>query len=176
MDYARSDEIDRVEFVSTSGVYPTLTYLSGDIFTAFPNLRVLRVTANLADLDRADFSDAMNLATLDLRSNELPSLESLDLEGNEIDAIEDGALNLPALEYLYLGENKLRTLSNGVFERLPALKFPRISNNRLEHIGRSLYGLLSVTTVKLNGNRLQDVDLAEFAKMPQLGGLTLSLR
>lgn len=68
----------------------------------------------------------------------LPQLVFLDLAQNKIETIEDGALNFPALQILYLQKNKLRTLSDAVFERLPMLEMIKLERNRLEHIGRSV--------------------------------------
>lgn len=82
--------------------------------------------------------------------------------------IEDDALDLPELVELYLGQNRIKSLTDIVFDGVPKIAKLRLHRNQLERIGRSLYGLYEATSIELALNDIQDIDLAAFAKMPRL--------
>lgn len=104
----------------------------------------------------------------------LPKLGILDLEQNRIRTIEDGALDLPQLQFLILARNELKRLSNDIFVKLPALLLLELEQNRLEHIGQSLHELANIDTICLEDNRIQDLDLTALAKLPYLTMLSLA--
>lgn len=48
-----------------------------------------------------------------------------------------------------------------------------LEQNELEHIGRSLYRLKKIDNINLYDNRIQDIDLNEFSKLPLLRKLEM---
>lgn len=97
----------------------------------------------------------------------LPSLENLELSANQIETIEDGALKLPALTHLRLGENKLRRLSESgnIFRLLPAVYTIYLHKNGLEYIGQSMQAVPNLQLLYLEQNLFRDLDLEAFAKL-----------
>lgn len=196
VDYARPDEIDRIEFVSTDGIFPTLQYFPREIFTTFPNLRTLRMTANLIDLDRKDFTHAMNLTSLDLRSNKLRIITSdvfapitkertlkqqletdyplhklitLSLQANEIATIEAYTFTgLNHLSKLHIQNNRLTEVRRHVFGGLPSLESLDLESNQIETIEDDALNLPALEYLYLDDNKLRTLSDTVFDGLPAL--------
>lgn len=102
----------------------------------------------------------------------LPKLNYLNLRDNDIAEIEDGTLALPNLSELILSKNRLKTLSDQIFNGAPLLRLT-IDNNALETIGQSMYSLVHVNRIIMYQNKIRDIDIIEFSKLPELSALWL---
>lgn len=70
----------------------------------------------------------------------------------------------------------MKQLSDDIFEHTPKLSWIKLAGNRLEHIGQSLYRLPKANRIELDkcSDRIEDIDLVGFAKMPKLERLSLA--
>lgn len=108
---------------------------NGDILYPLHKLEYLYLPNNeISRIEPNAFSGLKHLKLLSLNSNELTGIRRRTFDGlsaieflylccNQIETIENGALDLPSLTWLHLGENKLKRFSNVVFDRLPKLEF-----------------------------------------------------
>lgn len=134
-------------------------------------------------IEEFTFSNLIILEHLILEKNQLTEinrntfaglsmLKVLNLYGNDIHTIDDGAFSdQKRLERLVLDENRLKMLGAHTFDGLSSLKILLMVNSQIERIGNSLYGLNNLKSVWLNKNPIQDIDLMEFAKLPNLESL-----
>lgn len=102
----------------------------------------------------------------------LAKLNYLNLRDNDIDTIEDGTFALASLSELILSKNRLKTLSDHIFNGAPILRLA-IDNNVLETIGNSMYNLVQLNRIIMYQNKIRDIDIIAFAKMPELNTLWL---
>lgn len=155
------------------------------VFSAADNLEKLDLSFNrIHEIQDNAFAGSNKLKYLYLQRNALtkitrnafsglPKLRSLILDHNEIEEIEDGAFNLPNLKELGINKNKLKILSDNMFLGTPLLYKLQIKGNKLTHIGQSLYNLNGIEYISLENNQIEDVDLAQFAKLRTLEYLFL---
>lgn len=117
---------------------------------------------SLSALKRNTFSGAQNLKVL-------------QLENNRIETIEEDALNLPNLQHIFLGYNRIQILGEGLFAGTPNLLQLSLVSNDLQAIGQSsIYNLIKLRTLDLNNNRIRDMDLDAFGRMPAITEISLS--
>lgn len=102
----------------------------------------------------------------------LEKLNYLNLRDNNIETIEDGTFDLPMLSELILSKNRLKQFSDNIFNRAPLQRLT-VDNNALETIGKSMYRLVSVNRIIMYQNKIRDIDIIEFAKLPELTALWL---
>lgn len=194
VDYARPTEIHRMEFVPTDGFFPTVEYIPIEIFTTFPNLRSLRMATNLTELRPDDFTHAMNLTSLDLRSNKLQiitrevfgsltkvshtqlagdfrlhKLVTLSLQANEIFSIEKYAFSgLKQLSKLHLHYNRLKQIRRHVFDGLQSIDSLDLESNEIETIEDGALNLPALKYLYLDDNKLRRLSDAVFEQVPAL--------
>lgn len=155
--------------------FPTANRLT---FLSFEGNRI----ATIADYA---FQRLSHLFSLKLQRNQLTrikrhtfaglsELHVLNLNQNQIQSIDDGAFQLPKLQFLQIQQNQLQTLSDNVFTGMTDLIDVSISGNRLRQINKSLYGLSNLKKIDLSFNQIADIDLNRFAaEFPALVDLRL---
>uniref|UniRef100_A0AAG5D3K0 Leucine rich immune protein (Coil-less) n=1 Tax=Anopheles atroparvus TaxID=41427 RepID=A0AAG5D3K0_ANOAO len=90
---------------------------------------------------------------------QLSALQTLSLAKNQIDAIEVGALDLPALEHLYLSENQLTVIRNDTFGNLTNLVGLFLNSNKITHFELDAFGGIGkLATLNLQGNKFDRID------------------
>lgn len=175
--------------IISAAMDPTLTHVPKELFPQFPDLRKLEIRAQIREVVAEDFFTAENrsdLTDIYLSNNELSvikqnsfaglyELRSLDLSSNGIHTIESRAFHdLSKLKYLNLYHNRIKALDDHLFDWQIALRGLDLSFNEIELIGNSLYTLNSLETLILQFNKIEDVDLVRFAKLPKLKLMDLS--
>lgn len=163
-----------------------LECISSRVFMHAMNLSSLTLSRNrISRIEDNAFEGLALLEQLTLSKNQLKSLNRstfaglnklihLNLRDNDIDTIEDGTFaNLPNLSELILSKNRVNTLSDQIFNGAPMLQRLTIDNNALESIGRSMYGLIHANRIIMYQNKIRDIDIIEFAKLPELSALWL---
>lgn len=160
-------------------------------FSLAPALEVLDLSANgVTEIEGMAFNGLTNLKVLDLSWNRLsmldafsftglPNLEQLDLSDNKIKLIGDGAFSLPKLRILNMNMNGAKLLPDNLFGTIPAqtppLEYVDFGENKLTHIGLSLYNLQELKVLNLTANKkIDDISLAALAQLPNLDTLMLS--
>lgn len=135
-------------------------------------------------IDDFAFSGLVKLREIFLNNNSLTGIRRntfagavgiklLRLEHNRIEFIESGAFDLPELEVLNLFNNKIRSLADNLFAAAIHLNKIDASANYLVSIGQSFDNSTELTNVILNDNRIDDIDLSAFARLPKLERLSL---
>lgn len=144
-----------------------ITEIEGMAFNGLTQLRYLNLSLNrLSMLDAFTFTG-------------LPNVEVLDLSQNKIKLIGDGAFSLPKLRVLNMNTNGAKLLPDNLFGAIPAqappLAFLDFGDNKLTHIGMSLYNLQELNVLNLTANKkIDDINLEALAQLPKLETLLLS--
>ncbi|XP_058115947.1 relaxin receptor 2-like [Anopheles ziemanni] len=90
---------------------------------------------------------------------QLTSLQTLSLAKNQIDSVEVCALDLPALEHLYLSENQLTVIRNDTFGNLTNLVGLFLNSNKITHFELDAFsGVGKLATLNLQGNKFDRID------------------
>lgn len=138
-----------------------ILYIGEDAFYELNNLTVLSLTKNNLTVIRSNtFLGAINL-------------KRLHLNQNKIEHIEDGALNLPALEIILLQNNRLKKLSTSLFIHTARLNEAVFEENELIQINDAFTHLHALKILILDYNRIEDIDLSKFANLAELNHLSL---
>jgi len=162
-------------------------------FALAPSLQLLDLSANLiTEIEPMAFRGLeINLKQLDLSFNrlstldafsftDLANLEVLNLNNNKIKLIGDGAFgSLPKLRILNFNSNSANMLPNSLFGAIsghsPPLTYVDFGENKLTHIGTSLYTLQELNLLNLTANKkIDDINLEALAQLPKLETLLLS--
>lgn len=161
-------KIDRGVFSMTTQLH-TINLINNHIndiednsFNGLSNLRHLFLSRNfLTVLRKSTFRGAVNLT-------------DLKLSFNQINSIEVGTFDLPLLESINLGYNKLKAVSNAFFSGAPKLKILFLETNELRDVRQSFEHLDNLQTLFLSNNPIEEIDLNSFTKLPQLIQLYLA--
>lgn len=159
-------------------------------FALAPALETLNLSMNgIADIEGMAFNGCGHLKVLDLSYNKLsmldaftftglPNLEVLDLSQNKIKLVGDGTFNLPMLRILNVNYNEIKLLPDTLFGlpgQAPPLNLVDFGDNKLTHIGISIYYLQELTQLNLTDNKkIDDINLEALAQLPKLETLLLS--
>lgn len=160
-------------------------------FALVPALEILDLSANgITEIEGMAFNGLSNLKQLDLSFNRLSmldaftfsglsNLEVLDLSQNKIKLIGDGTFNLPKLQILNVNSNDAKLLPDNLFGAIPGqnppLTYVDFGENKLTHIGTSLYTLQELNLLNLTANKkIDDINLEAMAQLPKLDTLLLS--
>lgn len=162
-----------------------LECISSRVFMYASNLSSITLSRNRINrIEDNAFDGLFVLEQLTLSKNQLISLSRLTFTGltklnylnlrdNDIDHVEDGTFDLPNLSELILSKNRLKILSDKIFNGAPLLQRLTIDNNALETIGKSMYSLVHANRIIMYQNKIRDIDIIEFAKLPELSALWL---
>lgn len=163
----------------------SIKVISSTDFLNATNLKALTLRqANITELKPHVFKELKNLKFFmfgwcwSIRSIErdvftgLHNLTEIDIVHTAIETIDDGAFDLPNLTTLSITLSRLK-LTDPTFCKLPNLQHLYLSFNDLTHLGRSLYCLKNIISINLFDNKINDIDLVEFAKLPRLEYLNL---
>lgn len=154
--------------------------ISKTSFAKASKLEVLELPTNrISEIDNFAFVNLHKLTKLDLQQNNLTvlrehafsgaySLTEIFLNGNQIQVIEDGALYFDRLSRLYLQDNRLRTLSPNLFIGTPLLNGVDLSRNQLVSINKVFDKCPLLTTIGLDENQIESIDLIELANIRSL--------
>lgn len=138
-----------------------ILYIGEDAFFELNNLTVLTLTKNNLTIIRSNtFAGAINL-------------KRLHLNQNKIEHIEDGALNLPALENILLQNNRLKELSTSLFIQTPWLIEAVFEENGLIQINDAFTHLHKLKILILDYNRIEDINLSKLSNLAELNHLSL---
>lgn len=160
-------------------------------FALAPALEVLDLSMNgITEIEGMAFNGLNSLKQLDLSYNRLglldaftfsglKNLEVLDLSQNKIKLIGDGTFNLPKLRILNVNFNDAKLLPDYLFGvdpvQAPPLTYVDFGDNKLTHIGMSLYNLQELNLLNLTANKkIDDINLEALAQLPKLETLLLS--
>lgn len=167
-----------------------LTTIPYSTFALAPALETLNLSTNaITEIEGMAFNGCGHLKVLDLSYNKLslldafaftglPNLEVLDLSQNKIKLVGDGTFNLPKLRILNANFNAIKLLPDTLFGlpgQAPPLTLVDFGDNKLTHIGASLYYLQELTQLNLTDNKkIDDINLEAFAQLPKLETLFLA--
>lgn len=159
----------------TAGTFPVM------------KLKWLHLVQNEIDsIDDFTFANLTSLGELDLKNNRLTKigrntfarlfgLSRLVLDSNDIHTIEVGAFaDLSRLKKISVRDNKLKVIVDDVFDGPNKLESLFLGSNEIENIENYLFTLNSLKELWLDDNRIEDIDLVKFAKLPKLKRLNLS--
>lgn len=185
IDYARTQDIIFLEFVSSGGGVATVKQIPNDILITFPNVRVFTMTTNLEELDSNDFSQAKNLMDLSLSHNKLKIIKNTVFSPlawkaksmpHPIDVMKislDGAFPLHILSRLYLAQNEISEIEDNSFYCLYSLFELHLQGNRLKVIRqRTFTGLSSLRFLDISYNEIGTIENGAF-EFPELQKLLL---
>lgn len=168
-----------------------LTTIPYSAFALAKSLEVLDLSENvITTIESMAFNGLNNLKQLDLSFNRLamldaftfyglPNLLGLNLSQNKIKLIGDGAFNLPKLQNLSCNYNDVKLFPDHLFSVIPAqvppLAYVDFGENKLTHIGTSLYSLKELKFLNLTANKkIDDINLEALAQLPKLESLLLT--
>ena len=86
----------------------------------------------------------------------MQSLKIINMAGNKLEVLPDCSYNCPALEEIYLQDNRLDSLPHNLF-KLPLLSILDVSNNKLQTVPYVMWTCPSLTEVNLSLNMLSDL-------------------
>ncbi len=96
-------------------------------------------------------------------------LTELNLSRNKIIEFSQEMHNLQKLETLYMNQNNIRSISEGIFPHLRRLKFLKLSANRLAKLPSDISQCTSITYLDLSKNCLQNIQpLVGLRKLKEL--------
>ncbi|KAM7015168.1 malignant fibrous histiocytoma-amplified sequence 1 [Tautogolabrus adspersus] len=98
-----------------------------------------------------------------------PFLTELNLSRNKIMEFPHEMINMQKLEGLYLNQNNIRYIPEGIFPNLRSLKFLKLSTNRLAKLPSDINQGTSITYLNLSKNCLKDIQpLVGLPKLKEL--------
>lgn len=99
----------------------------------------------------------------------LTHLVELNLSRNKIMEFSLEISKLHSLETLYMNQNNIRSIPEGIFPHLRKLKFLKLSGNRLTKLPSDINQCASITYLDLSKNCLQNIQpLVGLAKLKEL--------
>ncbi|XP_055377442.1 leucine-rich repeat-containing protein 15-like [Condylostylus longicornis] len=106
--------------------------------------------------------------------NVYPDLKQLSISNAYVEELPDN-LTSNNLEFLYLSNNKLKSIENNVFKSLPNLKYLWLSNNQIEKINEFAFDDMdNLLFLELSNNEITELSDLLFQNIPKLTSLFLS--
>ncbi|XP_037038355.1 leucine-rich repeat-containing protein 15-like isoform X2 [Bradysia coprophila] len=164
---------------------PEIDYIPTAIFVKFPRLRHLRLSNGIRTIDKAVFTNATELLTLELPGNKLKvvpegvfshatTLRQIHLCSNEIAVIESGAFSqLPNLVMLDLSSNFIETIRDGTFSYITNLEVLDLNNNAISTIEGNAFKMPNLKSLLLSKNKIHILFDEIFTVAPRLSYLEL---
>lgn len=155
------------------------------VFTEAKNLIEINLFGNkIHFIEDLAFDGLVQLKRLELRRNlltkirnntfaGLTALEELYLSDNRILEIEEGALNFPKLNTLYLAFNQLWSLPDWLFVQVPKLHTLHLEKNNIQRINNALESAYKLEILDLEANPIEDAGLVKFSKFVNLRELSV---
>ena len=137
--------------------------------TSIPKIPTTALTLDLSyneigTIPALAFSKLLKLQNLDLRRNQIQTVESSTFEG------------LESLTTIDLSGNNINTIPTRVFSKLSELHTLQLNFNKIHSVEPYAFdGLHNLITLNLRRNKLQTLENRSFANMPRLNNLDLSL-
>lgn len=105
----------------------------------------------------------------------LNRLQWLSLQFNQLSALHRQTfVGLPLLFAFHFTGNKIELIEDGAFEfELPSLQWPQLYENHLRQLSDAPFAQVPKLGIVLGKNRIDNIDLAAFEKLPELMALTL---
>ena len=151
-------------------LYLSSNQLTEPIIPSSKALEELKIMHNkLTKFPAGQLTNRENLTSVNLQFNELTSesvsgafkgakrLLSLDVSHNKLKKLPTGVPN--SLEILYADYNDIDSVANGYLNKLPALKYLRISHNKLVDSGipSGVFNVSTLVELDLSFNKLQSI-------------------
>lgn len=112
--------------------------------------------------DRLTHATRVNLQRNKLKRvigiSKLIHVTELNLSRNKLVEFPQEMKNLHKLEILYMNQNNIRSITEGIFPHLKRLKFLKLSNNRLARLPSDINQCTNITYLDLSKNCLQDIE------------------
>lgn len=151
----------------------------------FPNLNILRLHGNFADIE-SNFEDNLNLTQLEISSVEIENLRSetfsnlrelkiLRMRGNRLQELVSKifAQNIK-LEYLQISSNKLSDLSEQLFLANIKLREIDMSDNKIKKLPSKIFSSLTdLERILIADNLIEDLPDSLFSKSTKLKSVDL---
>ena len=151
-------------------------YLNNSLLTSLQD-GVLDGLNSLTSLNlRGNRISVIGLNVFSQRAN-LRNLWSIDLQDNNLTSLQDGVFDgLKSLSYIYLGWNRISDIGLHVFSNrsnLSNLRNIYLNNNLLTSLKDGVFdGLNSLTSLNIRGNRIYDIGLYVFSERSNLRNLS----
>ncbi|XP_074478787.1 malignant fibrous histiocytoma-amplified sequence 1 [Sebastes fasciatus] len=134
--------------------------LSGQKLKSLP--QALQTHASSVDLQRNKLKRVTGISRF-------THLTELNLSRNKIMEFSPEMHNLHKLEILYMNQNNIRAIPEGIFPHLRRLKFLKLSTNRLAKLPPDINQCTSITHLDLSKNCLQNIEpLVGLPKLKEL--------
>lgn len=118
--------------------------------------------ATIVDLQRNKLKRVIGISRL-------TNLTELNLSRNKIVEFSQEMQNLHKLERLYMNQNNIRSIPEGIFPHLRRLKYLKLSTNRLAKLPSDINQCTSITYLDLSKNCLQNIQpLVGLQKLKEL--------
>lgn len=153
-------------------------------FAGLNGLSTLELTNNkISVLPSNIFDNLHSLTSLLLQNNDIEVIESdafvglrelnlLDLSHNKIRILQANWFNIPNLEHLLLGHNRITQINGDI--RLPNLKFLYLQRNKLDALEDTVFEYSrELNEIDLAGNNLKDLSVKPFENLPHLVHLNI---
>lgn len=164
----------------------SIGHIEDNSFLSLYNLHTLNLAENrLHTLDDRIFNGLYVLAKLTLNNNLISvveqnvfkncsDLKELDLSSNQLSEVPDALQDLSVLRTLDIGENQIKTFTNGSFRNLHQLTGLRLIDNHIGNITKGMFwDLPRLSVLNLAKNRIQNIERGSFDQNIELEAIRL---
>ncbi|KAM4748873.1 leucine-rich repeats and immunoglobulin-like domains protein 3 [Rhinophrynus dorsalis] len=178
---ARNDNV----YLSRDLSHNKLSSIRASSMNHLHNLRELRLNNNELHIipDLGPLSS--NITLFSLTNNKIDiilpehlkpyqSLETLDLSNNFITELKTGSFPALQLKYLYINNNRIKTIQPGTFDNLSStLQVLKLNRNRISYIPSKMFKLSNLQHLELNRNKIKEVYGLTFQGLDSLKSLRI---
>ena len=152
--------LDLVNLLELDLCHNQVQTIPAEFMASMVNLQTLKICGNQMK-DISFPTSLFNLATLDLSSNQLETLEPHALSG------------LPNLSQLDISGNQLLTVHPAAFSNNTNLLILDLSSNKLWELPTAISGLINLQTIDLSQNQISRLDTRTMEKLTSLWRLQI---